>query len=434
MTDILYFMIDALCVLILSLIYLLEINKKNEDKTRIAYNQLSLMVICVLISDSLPDFAEGRSGILSVLISHVFTFLCDVFSCIVAWLWFRYTMMWVSDNRKTSVKRTILEFIPAGICISGILVNLRYPFLYSFDKNNIYHREPFFFLIFLIAVFYLSSSFIYSLVYFIKKTINHEERRDNMFITLMLIPPVIGCILQACFYGIPFIWPSVSLSMIALYLKLQLRKEEEERLTIEKMKWEAKQKDISIMLSQIQPHFLYNALATIKGLILIDPENACEAIDNFSCFLHGNMDSLGSSSLIPFEKEIEHTKQYLSLEHMRYGSRLTIVYNFQSTDFSLPPLTLQPIVENAVRYGAAKREKGGLVTISSEKKEIFFVVTVTDNGPGFDPELPKPDGRTHVGIHNVGERIKKQCGGTLVITSTPGKGTIAVIKIPAKGA
>jgi two-component system LytT family sensor kinase len=434
MTNILYFMIDAQCVLILTLIYFLETDRQNEDKTRSAYNQLSLMVICVLISDSLPGFAEGRSGILYMLISHVFTFLCDAFSCIVAWLWFRYTMMWVSDDRKTSVKRSILEFIPAGIGISGILVNLRYPFLYFFDDKNTYHREPFFFLIFLIAVFYLLSSFIYSLVFYIKQTANNEERQKNRFITLMLIPPVIGCILQAHFYGIPFIWPGVTLSMIALYLKLQLRKEEQERLTIEKMGWEAKQKDISIMLSQIQPHFLYNALATIKGLVLIDPENACEAIDNFSWFLHGNMNSLGSSGLIPFEKEIEHTKQYLSLEHMRFGSRLNIVYNFQSTAFSLPPLTLQPIVENAVRYGATKREEGGLVTISSEYKDKFFVVTVTDNGPGFDPELPKPDGRTHVGIHNVAERIKKQCGGTLVITSTPGKGTIAVIRIPSEGA
>ena len=190
---------------------------------------------------------------------------------------------------------------------------------------------------------------------------------------------------------------------------------------------------MKIMLSKIQPHFLYNALTTIKGLAMTDTDKACEAIDDFSFFLRGNMDSLSAPGLIPFDKELEHTKQYLSLEKMRFGTRLNIVYDFQITSFSLPPLTLQPIVENAVRYGVTKKEEGGTVTISTKQDKKNIILTVSDNGVGFDPLQKKEDGRSHIGIQNVRDRIRIQCGGELTLKSTPGKGTVAIITLPAEG-
>lgn len=118
---------------------------------------------------------------------------------------------------------------------------------------------------------------------------------------------------------------------------------------------------------------------------------------------------------------------------MRFGPRLTITYNLQTTSFMIPPLTLQPLVENAVRYGISKKENGGTITIATSLADKQFSIIVADNGSGFDPSEKKQDGRSHIGIQNVRDRIRTLCNGTLVITSAPGIGTTAVITIPDRG-
>lgn len=192
---------------------------------------------------------------------------------------------------------------------------------------------------------------------------------------------------------------------------------------------ELAQSRISIALSQIQPHFLYNSLTAIKQLCAIDPIRAEKAVGDFASFLRGNLDSLSSSAPIPFEKELHHTKNYLSLEQLRFGRRLRIVYDIEADGFLLPSLTVQPLVENSVRYGVTKKINGGTVTISTRETENAFVVTISDDGVGFDPYKKQDDGRTHIGIENVRNRLYSLGGSLLSITSAPKEGTTAVITI-----
>lgn len=192
---------------------------------------------------------------------------------------------------------------------------------------------------------------------------------------------------------------------------------------------ELAQSRISIALSQIQPHFLYNSLTAIKQLCAIDPIRAEKAVGDFASFLRGNLDSLSSSAPIPFEKELHHTKNYLSLEQLRFGRRLKIVYDIKANGFLLPSLTVQPLVENSVRYGVTKKTNGGTVTIATRETDNAFVVTITDDGVGFDPYEKQEDGRTHIGIENVRKRLYSQGGSHLSITSIPKEGTTAVITI-----
>ena len=187
---------------------------------------------------------------------------------------------------------------------------------------------------------------------------------------------------------------------------------------------------IRIMMSEIQPHFLYNALSVIKGLTMIDTDKAGEAIDNFALYLRGNMDSISEPGLIPFSKELEHTKEYLFLEQLRFGSRLHVKYNLETETFIIPPLTLQPLVENAIRYGITKKEEGGTVTISVKKHDETVMVIIEDDGIGFNIDEKRQNAWTNSGIYNVRERLHIQCSGDLIITSTPEKGTKAVIMIP----
>ena len=202
---------------------------------------------------------------------------------------------------------------------------------------------------------------------------------------------------------------------------------------INELEKELLQNQIAIMLSQIQPHFLYNSLVVIRQLCKTDPKMAEETVVEFSNYLRGNLDSLTISEPIPFERELQHVETYLAIEKKRFGDKLNIVYDTETKDFSLPTLTLQSIVENAVRYGATKKEYGGTVTIKTETIGSNAVITVTDDGMGFEPEQPIEEGRSHVGIKNVQGRLAAMCGGMLEIKSKPGEGTTVLITIPKKG-
>ncbi len=207
------------------------------------------------------------------------------------------------------------------------------------------------------------------------------------------------------------------------YIEQQRRLEEQEK--------ELADSRISIMISQIQPHFLYNSLASIYYLCDEDPQLAKQAIDQFSSYLRMNMDSLKQAKTVEFSKELQHVKNYLSLEKMRYGDRLTIFYNIESTDFLVPALSVQPIAENAVRHGVSKLEEGGTVIISAYEKDDCYEITVEDDGVGFDTEKGSDDkSRSHVGIENVRSRLRDMCGGTMRIDSEIGFGTTVTICIP----
>ena len=129
-------------------------------------------------------------------------------------------------------------------------------------------------------------------------------------------------------------------------------------------------------------------------------------------------------------QELEHVKNYLRLEKQRFRERLHVVYDIQVEDFSIPPLCVQPIAENAVRHGTMRREEGGTVTIRSEETKTAYVITITDDGIGFDENAPQvDDDETHVGIANVKSRLQMMTNGTLSIKSVKNKGTTVMITI-----
>ena len=188
---------------------------------------------------------------------------------------------------------------------------------------------------------------------------------------------------------------------------------------------------IRIMMSQIQPHFLYNTLATIKVLCRKDPEMAAEITDKFGAYLRQNLDSLGQSERIPFNKELSHTRIYTDIEMVRFDT-IRVEYDIQDSGFSVPPLTLQPLVENAIRHGVRIREEG-IVRVRTRRAGDWHEITVEDNGAGFDAETLAALDDSHIGIRNVRERVEKMCGGSLTIESRIGEGTTATIRIPAAG-
>ena len=204
---------------------------------------------------------------------------------------------------------------------------------------------------------------------------------------------------------------------------------EEEKLALNSKLQESR---ILLMISQIQPHFLYNVLNTIYHLCDKDIELAKKAVDDFSTYLRNNINSLSTTELISFDTELEHIKTYIELEKIRFGEELEVEYDIKVSGFYLPILSIQPIVENAIKHGVSKKRGGGKVIISSYEDESNYIVSIVDTGLGYDMDQIIDDGKNHIGIQNVKDRLESRVEGTLNIESTVGVGTKAIVYIPKK--
>ena len=183
-----------------------------------------------------------------------------------------------------------------------------------------------------------------------------------------------------------------------------------------------------IMMTQIQPHFLFNTLNTIRALYAKDTSLADRTLENFSSYLRQNLSSLGQNDQIPITEELEHTRIYAEIEMLRFPN-VQVKWKIDDEDFEVPALTVQPIVENAFRHGV-RRKKKGIITISTAREGDVHRIMVQDNGVGFDFDGYASSKEMHIGIKNVKERIEMISGGTMVLRSEAGKGTSVTLRIP----
>ena len=188
---------------------------------------------------------------------------------------------------------------------------------------------------------------------------------------------------------------------------------------------------ISTMMSQIRPHFIYNTLGSIEQLCELDPPKAGELVHNFAKYLRGNFGELDNPKPILMSQEMEHVRHYINIENVRFPD-MTFSFEMKSEDFRLPALTVQPIVENAIKHGLMKLQKGGSIRVVSYETEADYYISVEDDGVGFDTGKLFDD-KNHIGIRNIRDRLKAMVGGTLDIESTEGLGTKVLITIPKEG-
>lgn len=231
--------------------------------------------------------------------------------------------------------------------------------------------------------------------------------------------------IAALFVVLRLIPGNINAATKAKELELQRSRLEAEKNMVEA---ELKESRISIMLSQIQPHFIYNTLGTIERMCLKDPQKAFDLVRNFSLYLRGNFSELDSVTPIRFADEIKHVEYYVNIEKVRFPD-MSIEYDVEATEFVLPALSVQPLVENAIKHGLMRLETGGTVKIHSYETPTHFFVEVTDDGVGFDTDAPV-DEKKHVGLRNIRGRLKAMVNGALVMESKPGVGTKAIIMIP----
>lgn len=211
----------------------------------------------------------------------------------------------------------------------------------------------------------------------------------------------------------------------------------EQRGYIEKQNQELEDMRMRIAISQIKPHFLYNTLSAISILCDKDINKAKEILESLADYLKENVSSIETENPIPFTEELQHTRDYLVIEEARFPDRFKVEYDIKATDFDIPALTIQPIVENAVNHGVCAKgtDEPGNIRISTEEGYGYIRIKIYDDGVGFDVneyEKEIVSDNKRIGIRNVRNRLKIVENAEMRISSTPGVGTTVEIIIPKK--
>lgn len=414
--------LDIFCIILSTLpIFYLVSNHRYRQKL----NQFFLGACIsntVMIAGDLPDwiFPTIASFPERIILSAA-TALYYVASAFVLYFFIRYIMEYLQLTGRAKKVCLIYAMVLCGIQIVFALIS---PFTGSifYVTTDGYQRGP----LFLISQFV--PLFCYLLFMALIIIYRGKLLRREVIFFLLYIFISLGCgAVQMAMRGIAIVNAGVTIATLIILMNVQF----EHEVTMKEQERELAEHRIDIMLSQIQPHFLYNSLGAIYHLCESDPRTARKAIKNFSEFLRGNMESLKSREPIAFEAELNHAANYLYLEQQRFGDKLQVIYQITTEDFLIPPLTLQPLVENAVQHGVLNRRNGGTIVIRTEKTDECAVVMVFDNGVGIEKAkgIHSLGDRAHIGISNVRSRLKEMMGGSLDIESS-GEGTTAIIRIP----
>ncbi len=420
-------LIIAAAGFMLSLLNLIQVLVIRYLKKDLKKNLISIFAILTAYTAFiiLREIAYDQSGPAWAMLSRIALSSQALLSSVLPFLITAFLLRQSGEKKPEKSWIFRVSLILWVIYIGLLICNLFTGFLFSVNEDNIYSRGPLFALQMVPPIMIAVLNIVALCVK--RKKLSTKQR---FAFAVFAIVPLAGMLAQMLFSGLHLIAIASVIAAAIMFIITVLDQSEQ----YHEKEQENAQLKINLLLSQMQPHFLYNSLTTIKNLYRQDPEKAEQAITDFSAFLRHNMDSLSEDRPVPFHDELAYVKEYLELQQLRFGDELKVEYDLEFTDFRIPTLTLQPLVENAVSYGVRRSENGtGVVTISTKKTAGHIEVSVKDDGPGFIyNSLPDDRERTHIGIRNVRERIEKMTGGELIIDSEIGKGTKVTIQLPPK--
>ena len=251
------------------------------------------------------------------------------------------------------------------------------------------------------------------------------SRKVFLSFIIAILPMTVTLPIQMFFEVYPLIDISTVIAALSMY-GLILSDQVEEDLRRQR---EIANQRTSIMVLQMRPHFIYNTMTTIYCLCAQNPLLARQVIMDFTTYLRKNFDAIASANPIPFTSELEHTRAYLAVEQAQYEDSLFVKYDTQYTCFRVPPLTLQPIVENAIKHGKDPYAGPFRISIRTRKTDSGSEIIVEDNGRGFNPAATDSKG-PHIALKNIQQRLEIMCKGEMMITPRKEGGTVVKITIP----
>ena len=291
------------------------------------------------------------------------------------------------------------------------------------DPNSAWHKSVVGLTVIYVLMIYLAALLLFSIIYF-----KWDEMKRSVIVFLMALQFIIVSIMNL--FGLPneYVNAVLAINILEYYFYLSVIYQHEIHDEITKRNLTIAKNKLSLLRSQMHPHFVINALSIIRALVKRDNEKAERGLEDFTDYLSVHINAIQTEDLIDFKTELRHVNAYLSLVQADRSRHIEVIYDLKITDFRLPPLSLEPLIENAVKYGTGIDD--GVITISTEETPEAILIRVADNGTG-DPAQPKKPESTGIGISNTRQRLAMICGGTLAADRTD-SGMIVTITIPVK--
>ena len=414
------------CLIASGCIYL---GKKIERKENVALGYMLAMTSVLLVMDAGSMFCDGRAGRSAHTIHSICVFGVYLCTYILIYGAARYTEALI-NGRGGYVSPVYARLVLSMVLVMAVFLtgNAHAGFFYYLDEYNRYRRGDWFLVSQLPGVVIMIM--IIAILLFQGEVLS---RLEQVAVFAYVTFPLIAAVLQWRFYGLNILNTTMTISMLVMFAVYEIGRSrrmiaqaevlvEQEKLRHE---WE-----MGVFRAQLEPHFIYNCMNVIQFLCRKDPVLAAEAIRKFSLFLRNSIDLYDKTECISLDDEIYIVNNYLYLEKLRFTERLQVNKNLEVTDFKVPPLVVQTLVENAIKHGLCQKREGGTVEINTYDKDDCHIIEVRDDGVGFDEEEVQNDGDMHVGMDNVRRRLEDLCDGRLVIRTAIGVGTTATIYIP----
>ncbi len=405
--------VAALTLMVMSVI-ITNVSTSLEKSTRRFFYTFFLTMLLYVISNLLSQFAENMG-------TPAFTQIAIFSESLFSSLLMPMLTLFILDCTGEKWRESMLFFVTCGIWLIYILILLMTQittFIYYISPDNVYHRGPLYPVLLVPPVLIMGAN----LIGVILRRKMLSQKQFLSIITFIMLP-MLAMIIQMIFFGLYLIVFATAVSGILLLLFILTDQME----NYAKQQKEIAQQRASIMVLQMRPHFIYNTMMSIYYLVQQDSVRAQKVILDFTSYLRKNFTAIAKEDTIPFTEELEHTRAYLAVEQVRFEDKLFVEYVTPETDFRLPPLTLQPIVENAVKHGIDPELGSLYISIYTEKTPSGVNISVEDSGPGFEAS---DNNEPHVALANIRERLKIMCDGELEIKSRKSGGTAVTIKIP----
>ena len=290
--------------------------------------------------------------------------------------------------------------------------------IYYYTEDGVYHRGPWYPLLLVFPVV----SMLLNLAALITQWKNLSSNECTAFLACLVLPTA-GMVVQMIYFGLYSILFGTELAGLTMFFFI-LRGQ---MVAHARRAEESAQQQISIMMLQMRPHFICNTLTSIYYLCGTDAMKAQQVVGRFTDYLQRNFRTVTKMEPVPFAEELEHTQAYLEVEKARFEDQLSVSFDLPVTDFALPALTLQPVVENAVKYGVLPDREALSIVVRTARTEQGVTLTVEDTGPGY---APTEDDEPHIALRNIRKRLDMMCGGTLEILPREGGGTVARVFVP----
>ncbi len=391
----------------------------KDDKQNRCMFRMIVILSALFFMDLASSCVEGHGEYVSLIMAiNTLGFILEDLLGYAYWCYIREELKLGGRFLKIA---NFAAFLAVVVNVTIELLNIKFKLLFDITPEGEYVYMPFQFAtnIAIICVYVLTVLSI--------ARARQEGIKEKLILLSFVVFPLLAYIYSSI--SLEYTWNLVAylLSILLIYIRVFSQREKkiaEQQVLLTKQ-------STALMISQIQPHFLYNVLTTISNLCVTDPEEAEETTVLFSQYLRTNLDSLRTQDTVSFNTELMHIKTYVELEKKRFGDILNVDYDINETNFKVPSLGLQPIVENSIKHGIRGKNDKGHIKIGTYKVDDGVEIIIEDDGVGFDMNGPaKEDGRSHVGMTNVEERLRQMCNATMTVESSVGNGCKTVIFIP----